>query len=366
MRFLPIHAAFICAALVATEANLCGQPASPAPATPLGPKMVFLTNEYQFGKVMAGEQVRYVFIVSNAGDQTLVISNVAPGCHCTTAGNWAHQVEPGKTGEIPIKFDSGSFRGDVTKAIMVTSNSKLTPNQTLMLRGSIQKAIEISPQFAYMVVMPDAPSNATTVVHITGQIDQPITLSEPTSANSSFKAELKTIKPGKDFEVLITALPPLHTGNNSGTISIKTSLTNMPVLSINVAAMVQPSLSVVPPQITLMPQVNGWITNHVTIAANGSKALALSDPEVSDPKISVELKETSPGRAFQVTTVFPPGYQIASGQSVQLSVKSNNPDRPVIVVPIRQYPRQPVMSAPLAHPKAMSQNPPPVPTTGQP
>ena len=77
--------------------------------------MTFATNEYHFGRVMAGTLVKYVFIVSNTGDQTLEISNVAPGCHCTTAGDWTHQIEPGKTGKIPIQFDSGSFRGDVPK-----------------------------------------------------------------------------------------------------------------------------------------------------------------------------------------------------------------------------------------------------------
>ena len=328
--------------------------------------MVFLTNEYQFGKVMAGEQVKYTFIVSNAGDQPLIISNVAPGCHCTTAGNWAHQVEPGQTGEIPIKFDSGSFRGDVTKTITVTSNSKLQPNQTLILRGSVRKAIEISPQFAYMVVMPDAPSNSTTVVHITDQLDEPITLSDPTSATRSFKAELKTVKPGKEFELTITTVPPLAPGNNSGTISIHTSLTNMPVLTVTVNAMVQPSIAVTPPQIALLPQINGWLTNRITITANGSKTLALSDLEVSDKKISVEMQETTPGRVFQIAAVFPPGYQVAPGQDVHVSVKSNNPEQPVIVVPVRQYPRQPVMSAPLVRPRSMSQNPPPVPTIAHP
>ncbi len=366
MKFPPIYAALICAGLMAAPAQLSGQPAPSAATNALGPRLTFLTNEYHFGRVLAGTLVKYVFIASNAGDQTLEISRVTPGCHCTTAGNWAHQIEPGKTGEIPIQFDSGSFRGDVTKPITVASNDKLAPNQTVMLRGTVWRAIEVNPQFAYINVIPDAPSNSTSVVHITSQSDEPVTLSNPTSANGSFKAELKTVTPGKEFELTITALPPLPPGNTSGTISVKTSLTNMPVINITAMAMVQPAVGVAPSQIVLPPQLDRSTTNRVTITANGSKALALSDPEVSDKRVSVEIKETAPGRVFQLAAVFPPGFRLAPGQQAQLSVKSNNAERPVIVVPIRQAQLRPGMSPPLAHPKPMSQNPPPLPATGHP
>jgi hypothetical protein len=366
MKFPPIYAALICAGLMVAPAPMSGQAAPPAATNALGPRMTFVTNQYHFGRVTAGTLVKYVFIVSNAGDQTLEISKVTPGCHCTTAGDWAHQVEPGKTGNIPIQFDSGSFRGDVTKTITVTSNDKQAPNQTLTLRGTVWREIEVNPQFAQINVMPDAPSNLTTVVHITSQSDEPVTVSDPTSANGLFKAELKTIKPGKEFEVIVTAVPPLAPGNNTGTISVKTSSTNMPVINITAIAMVQPLVVLTPPQIRLSSQIDRWTTNLVTITARGSKPLALSDPEASDKRISVELKETTPGRAFQLAAVFPPGFQIVPGQQAQVKIKSNNAENPVIVVPIRQVQRQPAMSTPLAHPKPMSQNPPPLPATGHP
>jgi len=374
MKFPPIYAALICAGLMAAPAKLSGQPAPtaatnappPAATNALGPRLTFATNEYHFGKVTAGTLVKYVFMVSNAGDQTLVISKVTPGCHCTTAGDWSHQIEPGQTGKIPIQFDSGSFRGDVTKTITVTSNDKLAPNQAVSLRGTVWRPIDVTPQFAYINVMPDSPSNATTVVHISNQSDELVTLSDPTSANGLFKAELKTITPGKDFEVTVTAVPPLAPGHNEGTISLKTSSANMPVINIKAIAMVQPSVGVSPPQITLSPQINRWTTNLVTITARGSKALALSDPEASDKRVSVELKESIPGRVFRLAAVFPPGFQIAPGQQVQLSVKSNSAERPVIIVPVTQAQRRSAASTPLAQPKAISQNLPPLPATGHP
>jgi hypothetical protein len=289
---------------------------------------------------------------------------VAPGCHCTTAGDFTHQVAPGKTGEIPIQFDSGSFRGSVTKAILVTSNDKLAPRQSISLQGTIWRLIDYSPQFAYMTLMPDA-SNATTVVHISSQSDEPLTLSEPTSANGSFKAELKTIKPGKEFDLTITALPPLAPGNTSGSIFVRTSFTNMPMLNITTMAMMQPMVGVVPMQIFLPTQIHVWLTNRVTITANGKKSLALSDPEISDKRASVKLTTLVPGRSFQLVTAFPPGFEVATNEQAQVTVKSDNASSPVITVPITQYTHK-SMPPPPTHPKVMSQNPPLPPATGHP
>jgi hypothetical protein len=352
---------------MATPAHLSSQPAPPAATNALGPRMTFDSNEYHFGKVISGELVKHVFIVSNAGDQTLEITKVAPGCHCTTAGDWTHQIAPGKTGEIPIQFDSGAFRGEVQKTIMVTSNDKLAPNQTIVLRGTVWKAIEVSPQFAYINVMPDAPSNSTAVVRITTQTDEPVTLSEPTSANGSFKAALQTITPGKEFTVTITAVPPFAIGSTAGTISIKTSMAKMPVINITAIAMMQAAVAVTPSQIVLPTQIVGWMTNVISINANASKALALSDPEASDKRVLVQLREITPGRVFQLAVVFPPGFQLAPDQPrVELRVKSNYEQTPVIVVPIRQVPLQMAAPPPMPHARVVSQNPPPPQAAGHP
>jgi hypothetical protein len=351
---------------MASSPRLSAQTALPVAANAIGPKMTFDTNAYQFGKVVAGTLVKHVFIVSNAGDQTLKISRVTPGCHCTTAGDWTHEVEPGQTGKIPIQFDSGSFRGSVTKTIMVYSNDKLAPNQSLTLRGTIWRMLEVNPQFAYINIMPDSPSNSTSVVHIVNQSDEPVTLATPTSANPLFKAELKTVTPGKNFDVLITAVPPFAPGNSSGTISIKTSLASMPVLNITAIALVQPAVVVSPAQISLPSKIEGWTTNRVIISANGSKALALSDAQASDSRVSVEIKETNAGRVFQLAAIFPPGFQIAPGQRVNLTVKSNNSREPLITVPVRQPLRPPAAFVPMAHPQPMTQSPPQPPVMAHP
>jgi len=89
--------------------------------------------------------------------------------------------------------------------------------------------------------------------------------------------------------------------------------------------------------------------------------MALSDPVVNAKDVAVELKEPEPGRAFNVAVNFPAGFEVAPGQTAELSVKSNHPDFPVIKVPIVQPPR-PAAVAPPSGPAAVSaQSAPPSP-----
>jgi hypothetical protein len=366
MKIPLIRATLLCAVLAAMPSRLPAQSAPPAASTALGPKLVFITNTYDFGRIVGGQAVQHVFIFSNAGDQDLHIIRVTPGCHCTTAGEPTRMVKPGQTGEIPLRFDSTSFRGPISRTITVASDDKQAPMQTLFLRGTIWRPIETSPQFAYISVPADAVSNVSTVVRIVNQADEPVTLSDPTSANQSFKAELKTITPGKEFELTVYAVPPLPPGSTPGSITIKTSLTNMPTLNITTIAIVQPSISISPQTINLPMQVSGGMTNFVNIAAMGTKPLALTGVEASDSQIGVTMKELNPGRLFQLIVVFPPGYHMAPGSRAHLTIKSNNPQKPEIVIPILQNLRVPVNYQGQARPKVISQYPPPPPAAAHP
>ncbi|MGD0816235.1 MAG: DUF1573 domain-containing protein [Verrucomicrobiota bacterium] len=347
MKFPPINAVLLCAALMATPLLLSGQTASPAGTGLLGPRLIFATNEFHFGRVDAGTPVHYTFIVSNAGDQTLVISKVLPGCRCITAEAWDHAIEPGKTGKIPVQFDSTGFQDDVSKSIGVMSNDKLAPSQNLLLQGTVWSALKLTPQFAQMMIVADELSNLTTTVQITNQSDQPVTLSKPTSTSDSFKTRLRKLKPGWKYELVVDVVPPFGPGSLMSTISIPTSLTNMPVLHVTAVAMIMPGISVIPTQINLPPQLDDGTTNVTTIQANGSKIIALSNPESSDPRVSVELKEITPGRLFKLIAVFPPGFKMAPGQSAQLSVKSSIARNPLIEVPIFQPDRAPNVPMPV-------------------
>jgi hypothetical protein len=177
--------------------------------------------------------VKYTYVFTNAGDQLLELS-VASACGCITA-DWSRKVEPGKTGVIPIAFNTANYSGPVLKSITVTCNDRTNPRPVLQFKGTVWRPVDVFPAMVVLNLTPDAPLPSTTV-HLTNNLAEPITLSAPESNNRAFAAELKTIQPGKEFQVVIAPVSPLAPGRVQAQITLKTSSTNVPVLTIPVLA----------------------------------------------------------------------------------------------------------------------------------
>ena len=336
---LVLALSFITSSLAALGWEPAAAPLSTtAPTNGMGPRIQFATPVYDFGKVLAGETAKCEFVFTNTGDQVLEVTAVQPGCHCTTVGDWSHQVEPGKTGTIVLQYDSAGLpSGPVERTATVTCTDPNQPVVGLRLKGTIWSAIDVVPVIALINVLPDMLSNAPAVVHITNNLKEPLLLSAPESSSPAYAAELQTNQFGRDYQLIVRALPPVPAGTSQGKITLRTSFTNKPLLEIPVWANVQPVLVAMPNQITLPP---GAISNKqpytVTIQKNGNKPVALSEPSVNIQRVGVELKETQPGRQFVVALTFPEGFQIPPGAKVELSVKSDNPLCPIFSVPIVQ------------------------------
>ena len=334
----------------------------------VGPKIQFATPIYDFGRVRSGELVKYTYVFTNTGDRMLMVTAVQPGCHCTTAGEWTKQVEPGQTGNIPIQFDTVGNNGPVGRQVTVTCNVPNQPSTLLQIRGSVYRAIDFNPPMALLNLPPDGES-ASIVVTITNNTDEPLALSDPEINNRMFTAQLTTNTPGKSYQLRVSVVPPVSAGYVPGQINLRTGWTNPAVVTLPVGASVQPPIVVIPSYITVQagPLANA-VTNSVTIQNNSTNAVQLSDPVVNVPGVEAQIKETQPGKSFTAMLAFPQGFEIPRGLNVELSVKSSNPRYPLVKVPVMQLPRPylpPAAAVPVALPRPRPQvvphAPPPLP-----
>lgn len=338
-------------------------PMPPTASTNL-PKLKFATPVYDFGRLRSGEVLKYSYVFTNTGPEMIEITHVQPSCGCTAAGEWTRKVEPGQTGSIPIQFNSANFNGPVFKTVTVMSTDKGQSTSVLQLKGTVWRPVDVSPQFAVLNIPPDVPS-ATASVRIVNNMEEPLVLSPPESNNRVFTAELKTNVPGKEFQVVVTGTrPPTTTGNIQGLVTLKSSSTNMPIVTVNVWANIQPHVLVMPPQLTLPPPpLAASISPRVTIQNNTTNTLSVSDPVLSLDGVKVELTEPQPGKQFLATLTFPQGFEIPAGQQPALTLKCSNTNLPLITVPIRQLPRQVLSPTPVSQPagRPMVQGPGPKP-----
>ncbi len=94
-----------------------------AQAQQSGPVITFKENSKDFGDITQGQQVAHTFVLTNTGNQPLIISNVAATCGCTVPSWPKEPVAPGKSAEIKVSFNSAGKVGQQNSVVRIYSNA---------------------------------------------------------------------------------------------------------------------------------------------------------------------------------------------------------------------------------------------------
>ena len=311
-----------------------GSPTNAATTTQ-GPRIQFAETEFDFGRIKHGDTVAHTFVFTNTGNATLEIKDVRPSCGCTTAAKWDRKVEPGKTGAIPLQFNSTGFSGDILKVARVLCNDPGQTNVALELKGKVWKPIDITPGTLFFRVYSETPTNLTDVVHIVNNRTEPIELSDLQCTNRAFHVELKPVKPGKEFELRVTTVAGFISNSLSSVVSLKTSSPDAPEINVSLQLTVFQPVAVTPDKVMLAPgPLKASLSMALTVRNHSTNSLALSDATINYPEASVQIKEQQPGRLFTLLLLLPKGFQVKPDHPVEISFKSNHPKFPLIKVPI--------------------------------
>lgn len=85
------------------------------------PKVVVKELQHNLGDIKKGTLAEYSFTFKNEGAAELLITNVQPGCGCTTS-DFTKSVLPGKEGKVTLAVHTDGFLGAITKSAQVFTN----------------------------------------------------------------------------------------------------------------------------------------------------------------------------------------------------------------------------------------------------
>lgn len=331
------------------------------------PRIRFDKTTHDFGEVKRGEVAKPTFYFTNTGPGTLKVLDVKPGCGCTTAGTWDKEVPAGGTGAIPLQFNSAGFSGNISKAVTVTFEDPEQPVVVLTIQGKVWTPVEVNPTAAVFTFAEDSTNSEVRTIQIVNHEAADLKLEAP-QVGPGFNAEIKTIKPGKEFELRISMSSTAPSGNLTAPITVRTSSKEMPVISVYAMAVSRPAVAV-SPQTLILPAAsqNNVFSPVVTIRSDAGPALALSEASSNVPGVRVEPRELQPGRLFQLSVVFPVDPKLEGVTNPEISVKTSHPRYPVLRIPIiRTHAPAAVSAAPPAPqpPRQATFGPSPTPVRG--
>jgi len=103
----------------------------------VGAKLAVQNPVFSFGDIKQNVFVEHDFIISNTGDDSLVIMDVRASCGCTAAQPDKNILKPGELAKINVKFNTIGRVGKQQKYVYVTSNDKENPEFRISFTANV-------------------------------------------------------------------------------------------------------------------------------------------------------------------------------------------------------------------------------------
>jgi hypothetical protein len=284
--------------------------------------------EFEWGTVLAGQEVSHTFVVKNVGEGVLRILGARAGCSCTAAVVSASELPPGGEGRIEVKFNTKGRKGVTSKTVDVTTDSETNPKLTLTVKGTIEVLAAFENGYLDLgrVMMG---TTKTQTVRIEAKDPVALRLSDLKVSNPAIlKAEMVAGAAVPAVKVTFTAGDA--PGNVSGNITVATNVPEVPALTLQVRASVGGDLDVRPSTAVLSPFEKGQPPPEFTMRVASMSARPFTLLKLEDPSGMLAGNVAPQGGGWLVRVIARKAPKTSSGI---FYVLTDRKDQPRLAIP---------------------------------
>lgn len=299
------------------------------------PWLVWSDTVFDYGlKIIDGEPIEGEFTFRNEGEDVLRLTRVKPGCGCT-AVDYDREVPPGGTGQIQFLIDPEAVLtdGDSRKNILVWSNSPGHILSELHTIGEVRLPIEVKPTPDVFFGRVDQGRPATQKLVIVSHAIEPLEILDVAADSPRFKASAKLVRPGKQYELTVTAIPPYLPGTNEGRIHLTTNLKHQPRVTVVARARYLTRIRPRPEELMIRLWEPESRTYRIQVINDQQPPAKLLGAKVSSPELTARIVK-NPISGRQEVEVEVPAKLESLNPNTYVSVALNDMEFGLLKVPV--------------------------------
>ena len=309
-------------AILCLGVAVCGEAGS-GDSVPAGPKIVFRTASWDFGKMKRTEERSYEFVFRNEGDAVLNIIRVHSECGCTTAVPTDKKIAPGSASKLTVTFRAGEYAGEILRRIYVYTDDPATPEAQIRIKGRVMgpKIVFDATTWDFGRVKSADKRTGEFVFHNQGNEPLNVKNVETSCGCTAALVTERTIAPGKTGKIKVTFNARGYAGTVEKMVFVETDDPITPRIELRTKAAVDvpaaPKMEFDPLAIDQGLLIEGEdVTSEVTVRNSGELELwfGLQVPFV---EYFVDGKPAA----------FPLEVKVAPGASVRVTIKSSTESR---------------------------------------
>ncbi len=304
------------------------------PAIAAAPRAVVDKPIVDVGKVKKGEPVRHEFVIRNAGDAPLEISEVKPSCGCTVA-DYDEVIAPGASGKVKLVIKTDAFGGGIAKSASVFTNDTANPRLNLVIKALIHEPVVARPGYARFVTVQGQPvdSSVQTVSATDGSEFNVLSVTSPYSfVRAEHGRENGDSGPWQVELSLDTNAP---TGTLADYVVVRTDHPEQPQVKIAVSGLVRPIISVAPRVADFgRREVAELQSKSLEVKNLGTAAVELTEATSDVEGLEAIIEPVEEGRHYRIQLTLTEALPKGAFEG-RLTIKTSSARQPVVEVPLR-------------------------------
>lgn len=249
--------------VLAALALFGGAPSARAGET--GPVLVVTPEHLHLGEVYWGSSGRGEIVLENAGDETLVIDQIRSSCGCTVAplAEDSRRLEPGAKVTVPVIMTPKGPATPLHKTLHVVSNDHRHPDVPVEVECDVKVGVETVPGYVLFRDL-ELGQVAETDLKVVSRDGEPFAIVSATVNGDLYALTFETGTEALEHVIHVRAGPIERRINPSCVLTVTTTHSRTPTLTINCNSMTAPAL-VTDPRYLLLGDVPAGGEREITV-----------------------------------------------------------------------------------------------------